>query len=192
MALQLNILSGLRLGPDARQDADWNAIYAEYLPRIYNFVRYRVEDNQVAEDLTSAAFERAWRSRASYRHDLAAFNTWLFTIARNLVTDHYRTRKVNVSLEDTVISTQPRVVEDEVERNEEFRRLHVALWTLGERERDLLALKYGAGCNNREISRIMKLGESNVGTIAQRAVARLRAQLDAGELEKPKGENQHG
>src|SRR5580765_5538052 len=42
------------------READWDALYAEQLPRVYNFFRYRVGDGPVAQDLTSATFEKAW------------------------------------------------------------------------------------------------------------------------------------
>src|SRR5258708_19886843 len=70
-------------------DADWNAVYAEQLPRIYNFLRYRVANPADAEDLTSATFERAWRSRHRYRRDFEGFAAWLFAIARNLPLSPY-------------------------------------------------------------------------------------------------------
>src|SRR6266436_4708857 len=80
-------------------DADWNAVYAEQLPRIYNFLRYRVANPADAEDLTSATFERAWRSRHRYRGDFEGFAAWLFAIARNLAIDHYRRARPTVPLE---------------------------------------------------------------------------------------------
>ena len=70
------------------RDADWDALYADQLPRVYNFFRYRVGDGAVAEDLTSVTFEKAWRSRDRYRRDLAGFRTWLLAIAPNVSTDH--------------------------------------------------------------------------------------------------------
>ena len=62
------------------EEIDWEAAYKEYLPRVYNFFRYRVGDRALAEDLTAATFEKAWRGRSRFRHDLSAFSTWLFTI----------------------------------------------------------------------------------------------------------------
>jgi DNA-directed RNA polymerase specialized sigma24 family protein len=58
-------------------EADWDAIYREQLPRVYNFFRYRVGRTADAEDLTAATFEKAWRARHRYRRDLAGFTTWL-------------------------------------------------------------------------------------------------------------------
>src|SRR6266496_425703 len=44
------------------REEDWDALYAEQLPRIYNFFRFRVGEGAVAEDLTSITFEKAWRA----------------------------------------------------------------------------------------------------------------------------------
>src|ERR1044072_1899656 len=69
---------------------DFEADYRTELPRVYNFFRYRLGDDQTAEDLTAETFEKAWRHRGRYRDDLASFSTWLFTIARRVATDHFR------------------------------------------------------------------------------------------------------
>jgi RNA polymerase sigma-70 factor, ECF subfamily len=81
-------------------EADFAQLYHLELQRIYNYFRYRVGDGPVAEDLTSKTFEKAWRSRNRYRRDLAAFSTWLFTIARRVAQDHYRTIREEVPLEE--------------------------------------------------------------------------------------------
>src|ERR1041384_8094439 len=80
-------------------EADFEALYRVELPRVYNYFRYRVGDEQLAQDLTSATFEKAWRNRARYRRDLAAFSTWLFTIARHVAVDYYRRRRADTPLE---------------------------------------------------------------------------------------------
>src|ERR1700761_3754924 len=80
----------LRASGATPADLDWNAVYAHQLPRIYNYFRFRVGPGQDVEELTARTFEKAWRARAQYRRDLAGFSTWLFAIARNVVTDHLR------------------------------------------------------------------------------------------------------
>ncbi len=156
-------------------EVDWDAVYARELPRIYNYFRYRLGDDAVAEDLTSATFEKAWRARDSYRRDAAKFSTWLYAIARNVAIDHFRRSGRELPLEsaaDVATGTTP---EDEVVRAGELERLEILLSGLGERERELLAFKYGAELTNREIAKVTKLSESNVGTILHRAVATLRS-----------------
>ena len=65
-------------------------LYAEYLPKVYRFVRYRIEDEATAEDLTSVVFEKALVKFHAYESQRASFSTWVFTIARNTVIDHFR------------------------------------------------------------------------------------------------------
>lgn len=160
------------------EEIDWEALYKEYLPRVYNFLRYRVGDESLAEDLTAAVFEKAWRSRKKYRQNLSAFSTWLFTIARNTVTDYFRRNGHDVSLELAPEQADPISLEDTIQYRQDFVRLNFLLSQMPARERELIAFKYGAGLTNREIARLTRLSESNVGTILNRAVEKLRKEMD--------------
>src|SRR5919106_751759 len=86
-------------------EPDRDAVYAEQLPRVYNFFRYRIGDRPEVEDLTSATFEKAWRARHRYRRDVAGFTTWLLTIARNVAIDYFRTARRETPLEDAAAQT---------------------------------------------------------------------------------------
>src|SRR5689334_24738090 len=83
----------------AAAEVDWDSAYAELLPRVYNYFRYRLGNDAVAEDLTSRTFEKAWTQRARYRRDLAGLSTWLFSIARNVAVDHLRAQRPHLPLE---------------------------------------------------------------------------------------------
>jgi len=157
---------------------DFETMYRSELPRVYNFFRYRLGDDQLAQDLTAETFERAWRHRERYRHDLASFSTWLFTIARRIATDHFRKRRSNLPLEAAKRVTDPQTLEDTAQQRAEFAYLAKLLALLAERERELVALKYGAGLTNRAIARISGLSESNVSTILYRLIRQLRAQME--------------
>ena len=159
-------------------EADFAALYQAELPRIYNFFRYRLGDGPLAEDLTSETFEKAWKNRERYRRDLAAFSTWLFTIARRVATDRYRRPHTEVSIDDISPLADETTPEGVAEERDEFARLSALLARLPERERELVALKYGAGFTNRAIARLTGLSESNVGTILHRATQQLRAEWE--------------
>jgi len=163
------------------RDVDWEAAYQADLPRIYNYFRYRVGDDSLAEDLTAETFEKAWRNRARYRNDLAAFSTWLFTIARHVIVDHFRRPRPEVTLEAAGSASSGETVESMVQKRSDFKRLAALLAGLADRERELVALKYGAGLTNRAIARLIGISESNVGTILSRVTQQLRAALE----EKP-------
>lgn len=156
-------------------DPDWDAIYAEQLPRVYNFFRYRLGDRPDVEDLTALTFEKAWRARHRYRRDIAAFTTWLLTIARNVAVDHFRSTRPHAPLDEAADIATRETPEDVAAARSDAARLVALMAKLPDRERELVALKYGAGMNNREIARLTGLSESNVGTIVHRTVQALRA-----------------
>jgi RNA polymerase sigma-70 factor (ECF subfamily) len=156
---------------------DWDVVFEELLPKVYRYFCYRVGEGQLAEDLTSTTFEKAWRKRRRYRRDLGAFSTWLFTIAKNVSIDHFRTAHETDSFDDIQLP-DVRASSPEIETiaRDEFAQLTTLVAQLSDREQELLALKYGAGLANYEIAALMKLTASNVGVILHRAVKQLRAQ----------------
>ena len=162
----------------AATEANFEELYRAELPRVYNFFRYRVGDNQHAEDLTSETFEKAWRHRERYRYDLAAFSTWLFTIARRVAQDYFRKHHHEIPLEEISNISANRSVEDISQQDADFAHLSVLLARLADRERELVALKYGAELTNRAIARLSGLSESNVGVILHRTILLLRSEWE--------------
>jgi RNA polymerase sigma-70 factor (ECF subfamily) len=164
-----------RLARWVTAEPDWEQVYAEQLPRVLNFFRYRLGDAADAEELTARTFEKAWRARHGYRRDVAGFATWLLTIARNVAIDHLRARRHHHPLDVAAVVPAPdETPEQQAVRSSDARRLAVLLATLSPRERELIAMKYGADMTNRAIARATGLSESNVGTILHRAVESLR------------------
>ena len=164
-----------RLAGWVAAEPDWDEVYAEQLPRVLNFFRYRLGDTADAEDLTARTFEKAWRSRHGYRRDVAGFATWLLTIARNVAIDHLRARQRYEPLDvAAAVASLDDTPEQQAVQHSEAQRLAALLAMLTPRQRELIAMKYGAEMTNRAIARATGLSESNVGTILHRAVEELR------------------
>jgi RNA polymerase sigma-70 factor (ECF subfamily) len=161
---------------DSASELDWDAIYADQLPRIYNYFRFRLGPGADVEDLTARTFEKAWRGRAGYRRDRAGFSTWLFSIAHNVAIDYLRSNRTHLPLDAALDTATPVTPQGEAEHGSDMARLAALTEKLPDRERELIALKYGAALSNRLIARLTGLSESNVGTILHRAVQTLRAQ----------------
>lgn len=164
----------LRLLVASTPEIDWDAVYADLLPRVYNFFRYRVENDTTAEDLTAITLERAWQGRMRYRRRLSDFPTWVFGIARHVATDHFRRPEKTFSFESIPDRAADGLLEESIQRRHEIERLLALLASLSEREREIIALKYGAGLSNVEIAHVMKLSETNVSTLIYRIVGKLR------------------
>jgi DNA-directed RNA polymerase specialized sigma24 family protein len=129
--------------------------------RVYAYVAYRLGDGPDAEDVTNDVFERALRYRASFDESRGQPIAWLLGIAR---------RCVDGDVGSDVVSRMT---------------LAAAIEGLDERERDLLALRYGADLTARQIGDLLGLRTNAVEVALHRALARLRKELaDAGAAER--------
>ena len=158
-------------------DINWDSVVSNELPRLYNYFRYRLGDESVAEDLTSVVLEKAWTKRHRYRKDRASFSTWLFSIAQNEVISYFRKRRVLLPISMAEKATSE-TTEATAEQSQDLSQLSSLLANLPERERELVSLKFGADLNNREIAIVTGLSESNVGTILSRVLQKLREQME--------------
>ncbi len=164
------------------EPAAFTDLYDHYFPRVWNYVRYRVESSPVADDITSEVFRRAVDKLRTFDPDRAPFAAWLFGIGRNAVTDHHRSRSRRKSVPLEALgdwadaSPQPAEI---AESNETRQELLVAIAELTERERDVLGMKFGARFTNRQIAGATGLSDSNVGVIIYRAVRQLKKRFAA-------------
>ncbi|MDO8735974.1 MAG: sigma-70 family RNA polymerase sigma factor [Thermoleophilia bacterium] len=162
---------------------EFDEVYRSYLKPVYAFVAYRVVSRADAEDVTSATFEKAWRAFSRFDSTKGAVSTWLFTIARNCLNDHLRRqvrRPPSVELNEGLKSDAHDQPEDRLQALELRRELLVAIESLNDSEREILALKFGGSLNNREIGRLLSISESNAGTILYRSLIKLKNQLEGG------------
>lgn len=89
-------------------------LYDEYCDTVYRYIYYRVGGKATAEDLTSETFLRALRRIDSFSWQGRDFGAWLVTIARNLVTDHFKSSRFRLE-----VTTGEMLDTNEVERSPE-------------------------------------------------------------------------
>ncbi len=151
-------------------------LYEQYVTKVFRFVRYRIEDDDTAQDITSVVFEKALTRFQTYKSDRASFSTWIFSIARNTVIDHLRVSHSDMTteLDPELPIAAPGSPEEDAIRSDERQRLHAHVLRLSEPEQKIIALKFGAEMKNREIARMTGLSDSKVANIVFRAVRKLR------------------
>lgn len=159
-------------------------IYATQSGRLYAYLRYRVGDAALAEDLVAEVFARAW-ARWDDPRAAERIVAWLFTTARNLAVDHYRQERrapPALPLDAVPVARQPLTgsPEEGVLRDERAALLRQCLSELEAREREIVELRFVARLRNREIAPILGLSEGNVAKILHRALRKLRLRLHQG------------
>jgi RNA polymerase sigma-70 factor (ECF subfamily) len=164
------------------QDGDEEAVtllYERYVDSIYAYISYRVESAEVAEDLTSEVFLRMVRSLRTYRDRGLPFKAWLFRIAANLITDHYRHKNKHpvTPIHDQFESDDPNPFERVIEDQEQL-DMQLALKTLPEQYQDLLILHFVEDLPYEEIVKIMNKSAAALRAMQYRALKSLAQQLE--------------
>jgi RNA polymerase sigma factor (sigma-70 family) len=170
-------VTGTMTLPAAKLALDFEALYRAARDDVFAYVATLLRDRGAAEDVTAAAFERAFRKSKSYDARRGTERAWLFGIARNAALDELRKRKRSAPLE-----AEPGDVEqdpgEELDRALRRAAVRTALAELPPRDRELIALKFHAGLDNAEIAEILGVSVSNAGTRLHRALTKLREILD--------------
>jgi len=157
-------------------------LYEDYLPRVYNYMRYRLDDAQTADDLTAQVFHRAMKAVKRYDPQRAPFAAWLFGIVHHVLNDYFRQQKRWQWLSlDTLrqrFSLAPEPEEAFIQSERQTAVLQ-AVAQLPEREREIVALKFGGNLTNRHIAELTGLTANNVGIILYRTLKQLKVTLQA-------------
>jgi RNA polymerase sigma-70 factor (ECF subfamily) len=169
----------VRLSRRTSPDQELRKAYEENVSAVYAFLAYSVS-RDVAEDLTSATFERVVRSWASFDPSRSSVRAWVLVIARHLLIDHFRRQRhrAGPSLDEHPVILETLVnPDDPTARFIEADTAKSWLAELTQREREVLALRYGADMTAAEIARTLDVSEANVHQINSRALRRLRQLL---------------
>lgn len=151
--------------------SDFDALYRDSRDDLFAYLTYLVGDRALAEELTAAAFERAFRKRTLFRPGRGDLRGWLFGIARNAAIDELRRGGLQ-----TALDFAPEPVAGSTDADD---RLFVAeaMRRLQPRDRELVALKFFAGLDNDQIAKVVGISRSNAGTQLHRAMTRLRESI---------------
>ncbi len=146
-------------------------LFERYHKWIYNFFLQKDSNTTLCEDMTQTVFYKAIRYRSSYRG--GKFASWIFTIARNVFTDEYRSHKVR-----TLEIAEERMPEIEDEQNDDLNderiRLQQVLNTLPEIDREIIVMSRFQGMRYAEIAEVIGSNEIAVKTRMHRIIKKMR------------------
>ncbi|SFQ40798.1 RNA polymerase sigma-70 factor, ECF subfamily [Amycolatopsis arida] len=163
-------------------------LYDRYVDVVYRYVLFRLNDRDLAEDVTSETFLRALRRITSVSYQGRDVGAWFVTIARNLVLDHVKSSRFRLEVvTDEVAESgcapfggtppQPPVgPEQQVLSDATNTELLRCVNQLGDDQRECIVLRFLQGLSVAETARIMNRNEGAIKALQHRAVRRL-AQL---------------
>lgn len=163
-------------------------LYDKYVSGIYRFISFKVNSKEEAQDLTSEVFLRAWHYLLESR-DVVSFTSLIYRIARNIVIDHYRARRNNISLDEqlendedetaspTDMGQQIKLIDTGLEVNAVIE----AMKKMKEEYRDILMLRYIEELSTGEIAEIVGKSHVSVRVLLHRATTTLKNILEKHE-----------
>lgn len=150
-------------------------LFERYHKRIFNFLARLAVDRMLAEDLTQNVFLRMIKYRGSYKEGLR-FQSWIYQMARNAFSDHYRTNASKYSnyvdveqLSDKI--QDPQESEEQAQREKLLQR---SMAMLDEEQRELLVLTRFQHMKYEEVATILETSVANIKVKVHRAIAKLR------------------
>lgn len=157
---------------------DFDALYRESRDDVFAYAATLLRDSAAAEDVTAAAFERAYRKRSRFDARRGSPRAWLFGIARNAGLDELRRRKRAATTDMPGPLAEPSP-DEAAELAAQRDAVRVALSKLQARDREVISLKYHADLTNAEIAEVLGVSATNAGTLLNRAMNKLREAVDA-------------
>ncbi len=152
-------------------------LYDRYIKSIYDFIYYKTWHKETAEDLTSQTFFKALRQLASYAPKKAEFSTWLYSIARNTVIDHYRTNRPQDPIEDALALSSQGETDIRLDARLKLEKVKEALARLTPMQREIILLRVWQEKSHEEIAAITGKTESAVKMAYSRAIKQLRSSV---------------
>ena len=151
------------------------AIYDRYFPEVYRYVRYRLNDEHAAEDITSDVFLRLLEAVQNRRGPQSNLKSWLLSTAAHVLTDHLRRayRRPTETLPDDVMD-HTAAPSDEFDRREQNRRFQLAYAQLTSEQQHVLALRFGQGYSLDETASVLQKNVNAVKALQFRALAALQ------------------
>jgi len=153
----------------------FGVLYDAYIKKIYDFIYYKTFHRDTAEDITSQTFLKAWKNIRQFKE--GSFSAWLYSIARNSVTDHYRSFRETSNIEDCWDLSDREDWESLLDNDLKLESIKQAMAGLKSADRELIVMRLWLDLSFKEISEQLGKSEGAVKMSFGRAITRLKTQV---------------
>lgn len=163
----------------ANPQEKFSQIYDQYIEKIYRFVFFKVNSQEIAEDLTSEVFTRSWET---FKNGQKIENpqAFLYQVARNLIVDFYREKgKSRVISVESISINDPRIdLEEKALLSSDIEEVKQALVNLKDDYQDVIIWHYLDDLPIPEIAKILNKSEEATRVMLHRALKTLKNELN--------------
>ncbi len=169
-----------RIATDRSEEA-FRSLFDEYGPRLRNFMLRQGADPGLAEELSQETMITVWRKAGLYSPDKGSATTWIYTIARNLRTDHIRRQRVWQELTDEhaqKIASNDVPADEAMDASVRQARVQAVLKHLPDEQVEVVKLAFMEGLPHSEIAERLALPLGTVKSRIRLAYQKLRTALE--------------
>jgi RNA polymerase sigma-70 factor (ECF subfamily) len=156
---------------------NFTKIYERYFSKIYSFVFYKTCNRENSEDITSQVFMKALEKADTFDSSRGSVASWLFKIASNTITDHFRKHKTDISIDDLYELTGRDNVEKEAMDKDTLAQVMKYFNALPEKKRDIVLLRVWQDMPYHEIAVITGMSEASCKMSFYRTIEELRSRV---------------
>jgi RNA polymerase sigma-70 factor (ECF subfamily) len=154
-------------------------LYDLHYQAVYNYIYYRVNDLQDAEDLSAEVFIRMIHKLPGYTDRGRPFLAWLYTIAKNIVIDHHRAgeKKIEVPINEEILEDRIQTPDQAVQDRQTSDCFRIALQLLPEAQQQLLIYRFINGFSTPQIIQLLDKSDRAVRSLQHRSLKSLEKVL---------------
>lgn len=166
---QLKICIGKFQSGEIESFAD---IYEEFFEKIYRYVYFRVQHKETAEDLVSNIFFKVSQNLKRFDSSKARFSTWIYTVARNTIIDHWKTEKRfdDLNRAENLAVTKSTDIDSVMQ----LEKIQAFLDTLPQNSKDIIIMRVWDGLSHAEIAAVMNQSEDSIKMTYSRSLKKIR------------------
>jgi len=169
--IELDLVEASKVGS---QEA-FSGLYDIYIKKIYNFIYYKTLNDVVAEDICSGVFIKAWQKLQQFQE--GSFSAWIYTIARNSITDYYRREKNYLNIDDCWDLADKNDFLSQIDNGLNFDRIRPILLDLKKEEREILIMRFWMDFSFQEIAEHLNKNEGAVKMSCGRALKKIKNKI---------------
>lgn len=161
-------------------DADaYGELYKKYFQKIYRYCKFNTDNNEVAKDICQESFVKAWKKLKDFKTEGNwSLQSFLFTIARNLIIDRVRKKK-EYALEQFEELPSEYDLYEEVDKGQDVQRVREVLSKLEDMDRQIIILRYFEEMSSQEVAAILGIKDGALRVRTFRVMQKMKDIFEA-------------